>query len=302
MKIEDALKQLKPGGYVLAISGGVDSMALLSLVAGAGFGSGHEFIVAHVNHGIRPDNESNSDESLVGAIANEYGFEYISTRLGLGPGTSEDRAREKRHQFLGELMQERGFDKIITAHHKDDVIETMVMNLIRGTGRKGLSSLKNTSKFERPLLEFEKSQIIDYAKSKELEWGEDSTNQDETYFRNYVRARIMPRLGSSKGEFFSIYKQMLELNHEIDAELSELVDVLGGRNEFERSKFIMLPIEVSYSFLHYLLSELHGVEVNYQLMRNARTFIHTAKDNKKLHINKKIEIKINKSKVIVGAR
>jgi tRNA(Ile)-lysidine synthase len=184
MKIE-----LQPGKYVIAVSGGIDSMSLLHVLRGR---PGLELVVAHFDHGIRPG--SSADRRFVAALAKKYELPFYYAEGKLGPNASEAAARRARYDFLRKIQNESGARAIVTAHHQDDALETAIINLLRGTGRKGLSALRSRPGIERPLLRLTKAEISDYARANRLAWREDSTNEDETYLRNYVRRRIMPRL------------------------------------------------------------------------------------------------------------
>src|SRR5688572_27728765 len=125
-----------PGKYIVAVSGGVDSMVLLHLLSQH---SQSELIVAHFDHGIRPD--SAEDRKLVEKTAKKYGLEFVYREGELGPGASEAEAREARYGFLQIIKVKHNAKAIVTAHHQDDMLETAIINMLRGTGRKGLSSL-----------------------------------------------------------------------------------------------------------------------------------------------------------------
>src|SRR5690606_4946866 len=132
------LMKLEPGHYVVAVSGGVDSMALLDMVAKQSRPK-VSFTVAHFDHGIRDD--SHLDRRLVGEVAQRHNLPFVYERGELGAGASEALAREARYAFLRKVQHSTGARGIMTAHHHDDVVETAVLNMLRGTGRKGLSSL-----------------------------------------------------------------------------------------------------------------------------------------------------------------
>src|SRR5689334_19288064 len=125
------ITDVQPGKYVLAVSGGVDSMVLLHALQGR---PGVKLVVAHYDHGIRPD--SHEDRHLVQVVAAQHGLPFEYEEDWLGWGTSEETAREARYNFLERTRQRHKSDAIITAHHQDDVLETAIINLLRGTGRK----------------------------------------------------------------------------------------------------------------------------------------------------------------------
>ena len=199
---------------VLAVSGGVDSVVLLDFLAR--LKESHEFdqdvIVAHFDHGIRTD--SAEDLELVRNLAKKYGFEFVSEQGNLGNNASEDTARQARYNFLRSVAA-RESAKIATAHHKNDIVESIAINLHRGTGWRGLAVLDSPDIW-RPLLQFEKSQILDYAKKHNLVWHEDSTNTDEKYLRNKFRRLITTDLDNdSIQQIFSLWRAQIKLKEDI---------------------------------------------------------------------------------------
>jgi tRNA(Ile)-lysidine synthase len=232
---------IQPGKYVVAVSGGVDSMALLHMLQGL---PGLELVVAHFDHGIRPD--SIEDRLLVQRAAEDYGlsFEYGEGRLG--KSASEAVARQARYGFLHDVLVKSGAQTIITAHHQDDVLETALINIIRGTGRKGLASLQSTDVIIRPLLDMPKADLITYARSHKLVWHEDSTNTDRTYLRNHIRHEVMPRLtAEQKAKLLDNIGVAAKLNQAIDTELDDYLKSQKIHGQLDRPSFILLPHKVA---------------------------------------------------------
>jgi tRNA(Ile)-lysidine synthase len=252
---------LKPGKYVIAVSGGVDSMALLAMLAGK---PGLDLIVAHFDHGVRPD--SKKDRVMVGKTAKRYNLPFAYAEGKLGANASEDTARKSRYDFLREVRQQHHASAIITAHHQDDVLETMLINLIRGTGRKGLSSLQTTAELLRPLLDVPKATLRQYAISHGIVWHEDSTNRSADYLRNHLRQYILPHMKpTERAQLLAIYKAMISLNKEIDAEVTETLAHVAGTQAricVRRSQFILLPHAVAREVMaHWLRTEsVHNID------------------------------------------
>ncbi|MHB1865498.1 MAG: tRNA lysidine(34) synthetase TilS [Candidatus Saccharimonadales bacterium] len=221
------------GKYVVAVSGGVDSVVLLDLLyQQSRISNGLTLVVAHFDHGSRSD--SSKDLKLVQELALNYKLKFYSKQVTLGPNVSEQLAREARYKFLKEVVNKESADGLITAHHQDDLIETAILNIIRGTGRKGLTSLIS-SEIIRPLLKFPKTEILTYAKIHKLIWHEDSTNQDLRYLRNYIRHKIIPRLGTdNRNKLLTIINQQSRLNEEIDYQLHELINANSKYNKLPR--------------------------------------------------------------------
>lgn len=253
--VADMQIQVKPGTYVVAVSGGVDSMVLLHMLmhtsdqslaaSDQSFEKNHtnrNFIVAHYDHGIRGD--SRLDRLLVQEAAKNYGLQFVYDEGDLGAGASEAIARAARYAFLHSVKLASGADAIITAHHWDDVLETAIINLIRGTNRRGLTSLRSRPGLLRPLVEsmLAKQQLVQYARQNNIEWHEDSTNLDDAYLRNYVRSKVIPKLSTAeKAELSSLVKAAHARNAEIDQIVTDVLADGHGTQTLYRAAFIALP-------------------------------------------------------------
>lgn len=225
------IEHLPAGTYIIAVSGGVDSAALLDMLKRQ---PKLTLVVAHFDHGIRSD--SKADEQLVAELAGQYHLPYETERVELGSNASEAAARQVRYDFLFRMRDKHKAQAIITAHHADDVIETMIINLIRGTGWRGLCSLRNTQAIQRPLLNMAKAEIITYAKIHNLAWREDATNTDEQYLRNAVRRQLMPKVDRQK--WLDLYNQQKALAEQINHEATRL-------DPYKRYDYIMWPRSVA---------------------------------------------------------
>ena len=196
-------------GLLLAVSGGVDSVALLKLCVDASF----RVMVAHANFQLR-DKESERDENFVKGLAQQYGLDFISRRFDTLRYATDEKisiqvaARELRYAWFRELLN-REFRQpaylgaaadfkpsfIATAHHGDDNIETALLNYFKGTGIRGMRGmLPKQGNIIRPLLFARKEDLIAYAKKEELGFVEDSSNAEDKYSRNYLRHQLMPVL------------------------------------------------------------------------------------------------------------
>lgn len=232
------------GKFIVAVSGGVDSMALLHKL----HTDGSDVIVAHFDHGIRPG--SQEDREFVEKLAASYGLPFVFERAELGEGASEALARDARYAFLQRVKNNYSADAIITAHHQDDVLETAILNLSRGTGRRGLTSLASTNDLKRPLLNITKLQLLAYAEEHKLEWREDSTNSDQKYLRNYIRHSVVPRFGQKERQQFLTYiSNLRELNTELDKNLVEHLVEYSNNNKLTRATLSDLPDEIAKEIL-----------------------------------------------------
>lgn len=216
--------------YLVAVSGGVDSVALLDMLVREGR---HTLIVAHFDHGIRDD--SASDARFVEALAAKYSLPFVTKREELGEGASEDYARQRRYAFLRKAAKEHNAS-IVTAHHADDVIETIAINLVRGTGWRGAAPFGDEA-IVRPLLGLSKRELYDYALVHSLEWVEDSTNQTDEYLRNRLRRQLGQLSPSARTKLEQIYHQQQCLRGDIDAETARLI---GDERRQSRYFFTMI--------------------------------------------------------------
>jgi len=236
---------LEPGKYIVAVSGGVDSMSLLHFLATSYLPpSDVQLVVAHFDHGIRSD--SRQDRELVQKIAQQYNLPFEYEEGNLGVAVSEAAARKARYDFLQKTRERHNAKAIVTAHHADDLLETAILNLLRGTGRKGLSSLSNRPGMVRPLLGITKANILAYAQQHGVEWREDSTNVETRYARNYVRHRVLPRFSDEKkDQLLTILREASDINKDLDEELMDILGEQVASGELERAYITQLPHPVS---------------------------------------------------------
>lgn len=289
--------KLETGSYIVAVSGGVDSMALLHmLMKRTGNMTGYKFVVAHFDHGMRTD--STVDRKLVQATAQKYRLPFVYSRVELGEGASEDIARRARYEFLHQVRTSSGAEAIITAQHQDDMMETAMLNLLRGTGRRGVTSMKSTALLRRPLLHLTKQDLIRYALDNKIKWREDSTNTDPRYLRNYLRHNVIPRLGDvAKEEFLEIIQDLRTLNDMIDYELGILRAELLEKDskQINRLKFIMLPHSVALEIMLDWLRSHEVRDISRLLLEKLVVAAKTLKAGKQVHVDKSTTLKIGKN-------
>jgi tRNA(Ile)-lysidine synthase len=185
--------ELRPGPALVAVSGGVDSLVLLDLLARTRETHGLQLIVAHVDHGIHP--ESAAVATAVEAHARSLGLPAIIGRLALGAGVTETRARSARMRWLERTRREQGASYILLAHHADDQAETVLMRLLRGSGPAGLAGMpQRRGPLVRPLLGCSRKSLVRYAESRGLVWWDDPANADPRHLRSWIRGTLLPQL------------------------------------------------------------------------------------------------------------
>ncbi|MCR5644836.1 MAG: tRNA lysidine(34) synthetase TilS [Bacteroidales bacterium] len=205
------------GKYILALSGGIDSMVLADML----LQSKANFVVAHCNFHLRGE-ESDGDEQFVRDYASRNGLtiyvkQFDTLDYAKDHGISiEMAARELRYVWFEELRQQLGYDYLAVAHHADDQLETFFINLLRGAGIRGLKGMQPVNgHIIRPLLNISRAEIQQYAEEHHLQWREDHTNAEMLYLRNKIRHELLPVIDSiSKEGRGSILKSMSHLASE----------------------------------------------------------------------------------------
>ncbi len=194
--LKGAIKLSDDARVLIAVSGGLDSMTLAYLMHGEGFKADW----AHCNFGLRGQ-ESDGDEAFVKAEAEKFGvtchtrhFDTNAYAANMGIST-QMAARELRYEWFSSLLEKHQFDYLATAHHKNDHVETILFNQIKGTGIAGLHGiLPINDKIIRPLLCFSRQELEEIADVHKIKWREDSSNSSDDYARNYLRHQVVPAM------------------------------------------------------------------------------------------------------------
>ena len=199
---------LKDTPLLLAVSGGLDSMVLADLC----IKSGLDIALAHCNFKLRNE-ESDEDEDFIKAFAQTNNLEVFITHFETETVATTQKqsiqmaARQLRYEWFETLKNQKGFEYILTAHHADDNLETMLINLSRGTGLDGLTGIPELNgSVVRPLLEFDREGIYNFATYHKLSWREDSSNNSTKYVRNNLRHTIIPLLKEMNPSFIESFQ------------------------------------------------------------------------------------------------
>ena len=217
--LEDNRLIKKEDRVILAVSGGIDSMVMAHLFIRAGITIG----IAHCNFTLR-GNESDKDEELVKEFAAKQGVPFFTARFDTKAYATEKgisiqmAARDLRYSWFEKVRKENGYDAVAIAHNLNDNIETLLINLTRGTGITGLSGIRRKKdRVIRPLLFATRESIEDYCRENNLLYREDKSNAETKYTRNKIRHLIIPLLK--------------EINPSIEYTLNETSEKLSGINE-----------------------------------------------------------------------
>ena len=187
-----------PRRYLIALSGGCDSTVLLQVMAALRADYIPELIAVHVNHGLQDDASIWAEHCEVACRSLNVPLIQLDLGLRIAKGESvEAVARHARYQAIKKQMVDG--DMLLTAHHQDDQAETVLLQLLRGSGPSGLAAMPQWTTFgcgfhARPLLGFSREQLHGYASAEELSWIDDTSNRDTRYDRNFLRQEVLPAL------------------------------------------------------------------------------------------------------------
>ena len=213
---------------LLAVSGGVDSMVMMALMSAAGY----KFGVAHCNFQLRGE-ESDEDDKLVERESQRYGAEFYHIRFdttGEMERTGESMemaARRLRYAWFRELCDEHGYSAIAIAHHSNDSIETFFINMLRGTGLRGLTGITTQlGRVVRPMMFATRKDIHDYALAHHIPFREDSSNRTTKYLRNKVRIGLIPMLKEINPRFTPIMRRNIARLSQAQDFINAAVDIV----------------------------------------------------------------------------
>ena len=202
-RLQNHFSFLKDASLLVATSGGLDSMVLTDLCRNSAL----NITLAHCNFGLR-STESDADETFIKAFSESHNLDVFTTYFEtekIAASNSQSiqmAARQLRYEWFETLKNEHGFEYVLTAHHADDNLETFLINLSRGTGLDGLLGIPEINgSVVRPLLEFSRDDIQNYATQENISWREDSSNKSTKYLRNKLRHSVIPLLKNLNPSF-----------------------------------------------------------------------------------------------------
>ena len=246
-------RQKISGSLLLAVSGGIDSSAMAHVIFELR-NSFKKIGVAHVNFHLRGE-DSDRDQEFVRNLSRQYGFEFYTADFDTNAYAKEHKlsveiaARQLRYSWFQDLAKKEGFDFLLTAHNANDNAETLLLNLVRGTGRLGLGAIRpygplgDSLNVARPLLEVERSEIEEYVRENKLEYCIDRTNSQNEYSRNKIRNQVIPLLQEINPSVIRTLTKDIERFRVVNSELDslcqhQLESFIIGENSFERSSII----------------------------------------------------------------
>jgi tRNA(Ile)-lysidine synthetase-like protein len=291
--MQDLIQWPPRGRYILAVSGGADSMVLLDLMAVAAASRDYRLVVAHFDHGLRAD--SASDQLFVHGAAKRYDLPFEHHEAHLGEG-SEATARAARHSWLEQIRQKHSALAVVTAHHQDDLIETSLLNLARGTGRRGLAPMQNSG-ILRPLLAVTRNQLRDYASSHQIVWREDSTNADNANPRNFLRHKLLPAATAEwRSRYLENVSKLATLNKLIVQNLESLLQPLkSGASAYSIPRHIVRDLSLP-ELEEALITAAHhlrpGVELDRRVVAEVALFAKTSSPHRRRALREGLEVSV----------
>jgi len=263
----------KSDRVLLAVSGGLDSVVMTHLFAQCDWPIG----MAHVNYQLRGQ-DSDKDEQFVRDLASileipVYVRQVPTKKMVKETGSGiQELAREVRYQWFKELIREHGFQKVATAHHLDDHIETFYMRLLLRSDLPYLEGIPMVNgPVIRPLLGFKKSELLAYAKQQKLTWREDHTNTESKYKRNKIRNKVLPKIAARHPDYRETTLEFMESIHQLNEQLTTRLNRL--RPELETREGDLITIDKNK------LAELHKTKFLYYRYLNDFGFNQSVADN-----------------------
>lgn len=285
---------------IVGCSAGPDSMALLHYLKN---NTNNTIICAHINHNVRKESKTEEEYLKKYCKYNNITFESMTIK-NYNNKNFENQAREKRYKFYEEILQKYNSKYLFLAHHGDDLIETILMKIVRGSNIEGYAGIKKISHINnyyiiRPFLEYTKQDLINYNQKNNIKYFTDNTNFDTTYTRNRYRKNILPLL---KKENKNVHKQFLkysetlqEYNNYIDYEVNNYLEKVFVNNYLDLNIFTSLHPFIQKNILYKLLNNIYNNKDNIIKEKNIKdilNLINSSKPNMSINLAKnKIVIK-----------
>lgn len=286
---------------VIATSGGPDSMCLLSLIIKLKKEKNFNIICAHVNHKLRE--ESKEEAKMVKHFCTSNNITYEYSEIKKYQGNIENYARQYRYAFFEKIINKHKAKYLLTAHHGDDLIETILMKIARGSnldGFKGFSKISNRQNYKiyRPLISVTKNEIMEYIIKKEIPYAIDKTNKEDKYTRNRFRKYIIPPL---KKENKNIHKNFIKLSltlEEYDNYINKIVNekikkickdnkitinTFNKEEKIIKEKIIYTLLQKEYKEKIYLIKDTHLKSIIKLLENKKPNLIINLPSNKSFH-------------------
>lgn len=274
---------------VAAISGGPDSMALLHMLYKIKQAIDIEIICAHVNHNTGRAGQLEEQKYVEKFCRNHNIIFETMTIADYGDDNFENEARTKRYNYFEQIVKEYHAKYLLTAHHADDLMETILMRIVRGStlrGYSGFSKIVNRGEYKiiRPFIEITKQELINYNKKNKIQYYIDSTNLEDIHTRNRFRKYIVPELKKEDPnvhkKFYKFSTMLLQYNNYIDRQVEEIIPKIYPQNTLNIEEYLKLDYVIAMKVIYYILEKIyqedlmlitdHHAELIYNLIKSKK--------------------------------
>lgn len=274
-------------------------MCLLRLFADQSKDRDYGLVVAHFDHGMRA--ESSEDAALVADTAATLGLIFVGTRAALS-GASEANARAARYKWLDQVRRDHKAAAIITAHHEDDLLETSLLNLARGTSRQGLAPMLSRP-VVRPLINVTKLQLHAYALDQNITWHEDVTNQDRANPRNLLRHELLPYATAQwRHDYLEAINELEQINRVVNLQLAIILDEArtSAGYELRRPSIRDLSLDELAELILCAARRLEpAFEGDERLLQELALFTKTGTAGRRRPLSSKLEVAVGQNTVAI---
>ena len=292
MKIDELITNLNINNeeyIIVGVSAGPDSMALLHILKN---NLNCKIVCAHINHNIR--NQSIEEEKYLKKYCQENKIIFETMKItSYTQNNFENEAREKRFNFSEQLLNKYNSKNLFLAHHGDDLIETIIMKIIRGSNLEGYAGIKTISyldnyKIIRPLLSYTKDDIIKYNKEHNIKYYIDKTNNDIKYTRNRYRKKLLPLLKEEDPnihiKFLKYSNTLQEYNNYINYEIKQKINHIYSNNIININIINKEHPFMKKNIIFYILSKLYNNQSNIIKEKHINEIINMTTSNKPNYI------------------
>ena len=253
-------------------------MALLAMYKQA------DIVVVHIDHGTRKSSAEDAD--FVRQKCQELGVKFYETKLELGEKVSEELARKKRYEFLKTIQEKEG-GTLCTAHHLDDVLESIAINLIRGTGWRGLTPFYD-DELVRPFIisKMWKRDVLKFTGEQNIYFRQDPTNHETNYLRNRVREKMAELDETTRADIINLFEKQNELREKIEKLVTELAkQTVVGKNFHKKELFLAVDEKVALEILREICL-MHSYSLTRKQLTDFLSAIKTYAPHKKFNLPK----------------
>lgn len=250
---------------VVAVSGGPDSMALLHMANRVKKALDLTIVCAHVNHNVRK--ESDDEKVFVEKFCMHNGIVFESMKIeDYGDDNFHNEARSKRYAYFHQIVKKYNSQYLLTAHHGDDLIESILMRIVRGSTLRGYSGFSKIVKMKdyiiyRPLIHATKDEIFSYCKKNKISFVQDASNQKDVYTRNRFRKYIVPQIKKEDpkvhNKFYKFSRTLLEYNEYIDKQVEKKIKRVFPQNVLNIEEFKKEERVIQMKIIYYILEHIY---------------------------------------------